>query len=49
MVMMMILTQNRKVMGRFTLPLYLRVGGWIATAIMLIAALGMFAALCSNQ
>jgi NRAMP (natural resistance-associated macrophage protein)-like metal ion transporter len=42
MVLMMILTQNAKVMGKFTLPLYLRVGGWIATAVMLVASLGMF-------
>ncbi len=48
MVMMMILTHNRKVMGRFTLPLYLWVGGWIATAVMFVAALGMFAALRFN-
>ncbi len=42
MVLMMILTRNAKVMGRFTLPLYLRIGGWIATAVMLVASLGMF-------
>jgi NRAMP (natural resistance-associated macrophage protein)-like metal ion transporter len=42
MVLMMILTQNAKVMGKFTLPLYLRIGGWIATGVMLIASLGMF-------
>jgi NRAMP (natural resistance-associated macrophage protein)-like metal ion transporter len=42
MVLMMILTQNAKVMGKFTLPLYLRIGGWIATAVMLVASLGMF-------
>ncbi len=41
MSLMMILTQNAKVMGKFTLPLYLRIGGWIATAVMLIASLGM--------
>jgi NRAMP (natural resistance-associated macrophage protein)-like metal ion transporter len=45
MALMMILTRNRKVMGQFTLPTYLLVGGWIATAVMLIAALGMFATL----
>jgi NRAMP (natural resistance-associated macrophage protein)-like metal ion transporter len=48
MVMMMILTRNRKVMGHFTLPLYLWVGGWLATAVMLLAALGMFATFRSN-
>ena len=45
MTLMMILTQNAKVMGKFTLPLYLRIGGWIATAVMLIASLGMIATL----
>ena len=34
-------------MGRFTLPLYLRIGGWIATAVMLVASLGMFLTLQS--
>ncbi len=42
MVLMMVLTQNAKVMGKFTLPLYLRIGGWIATGVMLVASLGMF-------
>ncbi len=42
MVLTMILTQNANVMGKFTLPLYLRIGGWIATAVMLVASLGMF-------
>jgi NRAMP (natural resistance-associated macrophage protein)-like metal ion transporter len=41
MSLMMVLTQNAKVMGKFILPLYLRIGGWIATAVMLIASLGM--------
>ncbi len=45
MTFMMILTRNPKVMGKFTLPLYLRVGGWIATVIMLLASLGMIATL----
>ncbi len=45
MVLMMILTQNAKAMGKFTLPLYLRIGGWVATAVMLIASLGMFLSL----
>jgi NRAMP (natural resistance-associated macrophage protein)-like metal ion transporter len=42
MALMMMLTQNRKAMGKFTLPPYLRVCGWIATAVMLVASLGMF-------
>ncbi len=45
MTLMMILTQNVKAMGKFTLPLYLRVGGWIATAVMLIASIGMIVTL----
>ena len=42
MVLMMLLTQQKKVMGKFTLPPYLRVCGWVATAVMLVASLGMF-------
>jgi len=41
MAFMMILTHNPKVMGKFTLPPYLRFAGWFATAVMLSAALGM--------
>ena len=43
MVFMMLLTRNPKVMGNFTIPLYLRVLGWTATAVMLFASLGMIA------
>ena len=41
MTFMMILTHNSKVMGDFKLPRYLVFGGWIATAVMLLASLGM--------
>jgi NRAMP (natural resistance-associated macrophage protein)-like metal ion transporter len=41
MTFMMIMTHNSKVMGKFTLPVYLRVGGWLATAVMALAAIGM--------
>lgn len=41
MAFMMILTHNPKVMGKFTVPPYLRFAGWFATAVMLFAALGM--------
>jgi NRAMP (natural resistance-associated macrophage protein)-like metal ion transporter len=41
MVMMMVLTQNPKIMGKFTLPPYLRWVGWLATAVMLLASLGL--------
>jgi NRAMP (natural resistance-associated macrophage protein)-like metal ion transporter len=42
MVIMMILTHNPKIMGKFTLPPYLRWVGWLATAVMLFASLGLF-------
>jgi Mn2+/Fe2+ NRAMP family transporter len=38
MALVMLLTQNRKVMGRFTLPLYLKVLGWMGAAGMCAAA-----------
>jgi Mn2+/Fe2+ NRAMP family transporter len=41
MAIMMILTHNRKIMGEFTLPGYLRWVGWLATAVMLAASLGL--------
>jgi Mn2+/Fe2+ NRAMP family transporter len=41
MTFMMILAQNPKVMGEFKLSRYLLLGGWIATAVMLLASLGM--------
>jgi Mn2+/Fe2+ NRAMP family transporter len=37
----MILASRRKVMGKLTLPLYLKIFGWLATAIMALAAVGM--------
>jgi Mn2+/Fe2+ NRAMP family transporter len=45
MVVTMRMAVNRKVMGEFTLPPYLRVGGWIATAVMLAGSIGLFATL----
>jgi NRAMP (natural resistance-associated macrophage protein)-like metal ion transporter len=41
MCFMMLLASNRKVMGKFTLPLYLQILGWAGTAIMALAAVGM--------
>lgn len=41
MVMMMILTHNPKIMGKFILPAYLKWVGWLATAVMLAASLGL--------
>jgi len=43
MVMMMMLSSRTKVMGRFVLPRPLKVVGWLATAVMGAAAVGMFA------
>jgi NRAMP (natural resistance-associated macrophage protein)-like metal ion transporter len=42
MILMMLLTTKKTVMGKFTLPAYLRIGGWLATAVMFAASLGMF-------
>ena len=43
MVVMMIMTTQPRVMGRFTLPPLLRIVGWISTAAMTVAAATMFA------
>ena len=43
MIMMMLLTVRPQVMGRFTLPVGLKIVGWAATAVMAVAAVGMFA------
>ena len=45
MVVTMRMAANRKVMGEFTLPAYLRVVGWVATAVMLAASVGLFSTL----
>ena len=37
----MLLASRRKVMGKFTLPIYLKILGWLATGIMALAAVGM--------
>lgn len=41
MCFMMLLAGRRKVMGALTLPAYLKILGWLATAIMALAAAGM--------
>jgi len=43
MVMMMLLASRPKVMGRFALTRGLKIVGWLATAVMAVAAIGMFA------
>jgi NRAMP (natural resistance-associated macrophage protein)-like metal ion transporter len=42
MVVMMVMTTQPRVMGRFTLPRPLRIVGWISTAAMTVAVLTMF-------
>ena len=41
MVVIMVMTSNPKIMGRFTLPRGLWIMGWLATIAMLVAAAGM--------
>ncbi|HEY5302156.1 MAG TPA: divalent metal cation transporter, partial [Acetobacteraceae bacterium] len=43
MAMMMVMAVRTKVMGQFTLSQPLRIMGWLATAVMAAAAVGMFA------
>jgi Mn2+/Fe2+ NRAMP family transporter len=43
MAMMMLLGSRQQVMGRFVLPMPLKVVGWAATAVMGAAAVAMFA------
>jgi Mn2+/Fe2+ NRAMP family transporter len=43
MAFMMLLARNPKVMGEFTLPTSLHVAGWVATGIMVMVSIGMFA------
>jgi NRAMP (natural resistance-associated macrophage protein)-like metal ion transporter len=38
MVLMMLMTRSTKIMGNFTLPLYLQIGGWIGTIAMFAAS-----------
>ena len=43
MVMVMLLASRRAVMGEFALPMALKIIGWLATAVMAVASVGMFA------
>ena len=43
MVMIMLMASRRQVMGQFTLSPWLKTLGWLATAVMAAAAIGMFA------
>jgi NRAMP (natural resistance-associated macrophage protein)-like metal ion transporter len=42
MIVMMLIATNGRIMGRLTLPLSLRVGGWAATAIMALVSVALF-------
>jgi len=42
MVVVMLMGTSRRVMGRFAISGLLRAGGWVATALMAVAAVGMF-------
>lgn len=39
MVMLLMMSANKAIVGKFSLPPYLRVAGWAATAVMLVASL----------
>ncbi len=43
MVMIMLMASRRTVMGQFTLTPWLKILGWLATVVMAVAAVGMFA------
>jgi NRAMP (natural resistance-associated macrophage protein)-like metal ion transporter len=43
MAVIMHMASSRKVMDKFTVPLYLRIVGWAATAVMLVVSIGVFA------
>jgi Mn2+/Fe2+ NRAMP family transporter len=45
MIIVMLMASNRKVMGPFVLGAPLRIAGWIATAVMCAASVGMFLSL----
>ena len=42
MLVMMLMSTNTKVMGKFTISKYLKIGGWLATSVMFVAAAGLF-------
>jgi Mn2+/Fe2+ NRAMP family transporter len=43
MIIVMLLASNARVMGNFTISLRLKLFGWAATAVMITAAIGLFA------
>jgi NRAMP (natural resistance-associated macrophage protein)-like metal ion transporter len=42
MAVIMIMACSKKVMGKFVIPLHLRTMGWLATAVMMCACIGVF-------
>ncbi len=42
MAVIMLIASNGHIMGRLTLPRYMQIGGWLATAIMLVASVAFF-------
>ena len=42
MAVIMIMASSRKVMGKLVIPTYLKAIGWVATAVMLCACIGVF-------
>lgn len=42
MAVIMLIACNPKIMGRLTLPTYMRIFGWLATAVMIAATIGFF-------
>jgi len=49
MIIMMLMTNNRKVIGMLKLPRPQKIIGWIATSIMLLVAVGMLGSLVVNS
>jgi NRAMP (natural resistance-associated macrophage protein)-like metal ion transporter len=43
MAMLMVMSASKPVVGKFTLPLYLRIVGWAATGVMLLASVAFLA------
>lgn len=43
MIIVMLLASNARVMGEFTISFWLKIFGWTATAVMITAAIGLFA------
>ena len=43
MAVIMHMASSKKVMDKFTIPIYLKIVGWTATAVMLAVSIGVFA------